>query len=138
MTRRLPTVVLAVLAAATTAPLPAGGHHAIASIYDASRPITIEGIVLDFQFVNPHPFVSIEVEDQAGAQQQWRLDMDNRYELERIGITAATFRKGDRVVVTGGPARDRSRSLYVRRLERRSDGFWYEQVGSSPRIGGRR
>ena len=138
MPRRLPTVVLAVLTAAATAVLPAGAHHAIASIYDGSRPITIEGVVVDFQFVNPHPFVSIEVEGQPGARQQWRLDMDNRYELERIGITAATFRKGEQVIVTGAPARDRSRSLYVRRLERRSDGFWYEQVGSSPRIGGRR
>ena len=138
MPRRLPTVVLALLGAAATAVLPAGAHHAIASIYDASRPITIEGVVLDFQFVNPHPFVSIEVENQAGARQPWRLDMDNRYELERIGITATTFRKGEQVVVTGAPARDRSRGLYVRRLERRSDGFWYEQVGSSPRIGGRR
>lgn len=121
----------AVLAGATLQ-----AHHAIASIYDSGNPRKIEGRVVDFQFVNPHPFVIIEMDDSAGRTQQWRLDMDNRFELVEIGMTAATMKPGDRIVVTGAPARDRSRSLYVRRLERAADGFWYEQVGSSPKVGG--
>jgi hypothetical protein len=37
-------------------------------------------------------------------------------------------------VVAGSPARHEARSLYVRRIDRPSDGFWYEQVGATPRI----
>ena len=112
-------------------------HHSIAGVYDSSNPISFEAVVVDFQFVNPHPFVMVERADTAGQPQQWRLEMDNRFELAGVGMTATTLRKGDRVSVRGGPARDRSRALYVRRLERPADGFWYEQVGSSPRIGKR-
>ena len=110
-------------------------HHSIAGVYDSSNRITIEAVVSDFQFVSPHPFVIVEAADRSGRQQQWRLEMDNRFELASVGMTADTLKRGDRIVVSGSAARDRSRSLYVRRLERPTDGFWYEQVGSSPRVG---
>ena len=32
----------------------AGAHHSL-SDYDSSRQVTIEGIVAQYQFVNPHP-----------------------------------------------------------------------------------
>ena len=112
-------------------------HHSIVSIYDNGNPISFEAVVVDFQFVNPHPYVVVDRIERDGQPQQWRLEMDNRFELVGVGMTGTTFRKGDRVSVTGGPARDRSRALYVRRLERPADGFWYEQAGSSPRVGKR-
>lgn len=126
-------LILAVLLAAGW--MPAGAHHSIAGVYDSSKPITIDAVVVDFQFVNPHPLVTVESADSAGRPQPWRLEMDNRFELVSIGMTATTLRKGDRIAVTGGPARDGSRAIYIRRLDRPSDGFWYEQVGSSPRTG---
>ena len=115
-----------------------GAHHAIAAIYDSSRQVTLEGVVAEFQFVSPHPFVVIEVADRGGRTETWRLEMDNRGELSAVGMRADTLKKGDRVVVRGGAARDRARALYIRRLERPADGFWYEQVGSSPKVGGLR
>jgi hypothetical protein len=110
-------------------------HHAIAAIYDSTRPQTLEGTVIQFQFTSPHPFVVIEAAAGDRANQQWRLEMDNRSELAAVGMTAETLKKGDRIVVSGSMARDQSRSLYIRRLDRPSDGFWYEQAGSSPRAG---
>lgn|SRR5687768_11793879 len=120
--------------------LPGGAvlaHHSIAGIYDSRNPISFDATVIAFQFVNPHPFVLVERTERDGQAQQWRLEMDNRFELSGIGMTAATLVKGDRVSVTGSPARDRSRAVYIRRLDRPADGFWYEQVGSSPRAGKR-
>jgi hypothetical protein len=115
----------------------ARAHHAIAAIYDSSKPLTLEGIVTEFQFISPHPIVLIEV-DRGGRRETWRLEMDNRGELSAVGMRADTLRKGDRVTVRGGVARDQSRALYIRRLERAADGFWYEQIGSSPKVGGLR
>jgi hypothetical protein len=111
----------------------AHAHHSIAGIYDSNRQVTIEGVVAQFQFINPHPFVTVDVKNN-GRTQQWRLEMDNRSELVDVGMTADTLKNGDRVVVTGSPARSQSQSLYIRRLDRPTDGFRYEQVGSSPRI----
>jgi hypothetical protein len=60
--------------------------------------------------------------------------MDNRFELADIGVTAQTFRPGDRVRLSGSPGRNEPRILYLMKLERGSDGLRYEQVGSTPRI----
>lgn len=113
----------------------AHAHHSIASIYDSSRPVTVEGIVARFQFVHPHPLLLVDVKDDAGRAQPWRLEMDNLNELAEIGVTAGTLRPGDRVVVSGSLSRKQPQSLYLRRLDRPADGFWYEQIGQSPRIG---
>jgi hypothetical protein len=111
-------------------------HHSIAAAYDSGRQVTVKGVVSQFLFVTPHPILGIDVVDDAGAPQQWRLEMDNRSELTEVGMSADTLKRGDRVVVTGSPGRNQPQTLYIRRLERPADGFWYEQVGTRPRIGG--
>ena len=109
-------------------------HHSITGAYDTSREITIEGVVTRFQFINPHPFVTIAIAARGGEPQQWRLEMDNRSELVQIGMTGDTLKPGNRVVVTGSPGRKESQTLYIRRLDRPEDGFRYEQVGYEPRV----
>ena len=110
-------------------------HHSIAGVYDGSRQVMIEGVVSEFHFVNPHPYLILEVKTAVGAMQQWKLEMDNRSELSDVGMTSQTLKKGDQVIVSGSPARPpQSQGLYIRKLERPTDGFTYEQVGSSPRV----
>ena len=129
--RRLLALVLLVIGAV----VPADAHHSISGVYDRNRPVTIAGVIAEFHFVNPHPFVTLNVDTGAGRPDVWRLEMDNRVELVDVGMTAETLKAGDRITVTGSRARDGSRSLYVLRLDREADAFRYEQVGSSPRIG---
>src|SRR5262249_12432082 len=124
---------LLAVASATAAPCAALAHHSISGVYDSSRQVTVEGRVVEFQFINPHPVLIVGTEAAAGAQ-TWRLEMDNRYELAEIGITPTTFAPGDRVIATGSSARAEARSLYLMKLDRPADGLRYEQVGTSPRI----
>jgi len=112
----------------------AHGHHSISSVYDSARQATLEGVIAQFQLINPHPFLFVDVTDGAGTAQRWRLEMDNRSELVAIGVSAGTLKPGDRVVVKGSLARRQPQALYLLRLDRPADGFWYEQVGGSPRI----
>jgi hypothetical protein len=109
-------------------------HHSIAGYYDSSRQVTLEGVIAEFHFVNPHPFVLLDVTPNNGAVQKWRLEMDNRGELAQIGVTSETFKKGDRILVSGSPARSQPQGLYVLKLDRPADGLRYEQIGTSPRI----
>jgi hypothetical protein len=112
---------------------PVWAHHAIGAIYDSSKRVTVEGAVREFQFVNPHPILIIDVTD-AGKTLEWRLEMDNRFELINEGMDADTLKRGDRVVATGSLARSMPQSLYLMRLDRPADGFRYEQIGASPRV----
>jgi hypothetical protein len=108
-------------------------HHSLSTVYDSSKQVTIGGSVRDFQFVNPHPWIGVDVDD-AGTARRWRLELDNRWELVNVGMSADTFKPGDAIVATGSAGRNGARSLYVRRLDRATDGLRYEQVGPSPRL----
>src|SRR5262245_37018502 len=120
-------------AALVQASLTAQAQHSIAAVYDSARQQRLEAVVAEFQFVNPHPFVIVTVE-AGGAEESWRLEMDNRFELAGVGMTDTTLKPGDRVVVTGSLGRTEPRTLYIRQLDRPADGFRYEQVGSRPRV----
>ena len=104
-------------------------HHSIAGVYDTSKQVKVDGVITEFHFVNPHPFVLFDV----GAQ-HWRAEMDNLGELVDAGMTRDTFKPGDKITISGSPGRNQPQSLYTRKLDRPSDGFQYEQFGSSPRI----
>jgi hypothetical protein len=129
--RAIISLVGFILAVCVTA---AHAHHSIAGAYDRNRRVTIEGVVKELQFVNPHPFVVMAVNDD-GRSLNWTLEMDNRWELVEAGFTDETLRPGDRVIVTGIQARHQKLGLYIYRLDRSADGFFYEQVGSRPAIG---
>ena len=113
--------------------LNAYGHHSLASSYDSSRQLTLEGVVAEFHFVHPHPYLVIGVQGEGGTREAWRAEMDNRFELSDIGVTAETFKPGDRVTFSGSAGRT-PLTIYVWRLDRPSDGLRYEQIGSTPHI----
>ena len=125
--------LLALTAGTWIAGTAAGAHHSL-SDYDSSRRSMVEGIVAQFQFVNPHPWVVLDVKDRSGTVQQWRLEMDNRHELTDIGMTKETLKPGDRLVVSGIPGHTQPRILYVHQLDRPADGYGFEQVGSRPQL----
>jgi len=105
-------------------------HHSIAGMYDSTRPVTIDGVVTEYRFVSPHPYLDMR---DSRTSQTWRLEMDNRRELERIGVNEQTIKPGDRLVVTGSPSRRGANQMYIERLQRPADGFGFEQYRSSPR-----
>ena len=112
--------------------VPASAHHSLTE-YDISRKVTLDVTVREFQFVNPHPYLTVE--SRAGSVVQvWRLELDNRFELVQIGMSSSTFSRGDRIVASGSPGHNQKAILYVRELDRPSDGFRYVQEGSTPRI----
>lgn len=127
--RAVLAAVGALLAAAAAA------HHSISSMYDNARQRTFAGRVAEFQFVNPHPYVVVAANPETGGtEERYKLEMDNRHELVDIGITAATFKPGDRVTVTGSVSRTDSHNLYLWKLDRAADGLHYEQIGFDPHL----
>ena len=105
----------------------AGAHHAIDADYDPDNYITVEALVKEFRFINPHPYVTADVVNEAGETEEWRLLLDDRWELVEDGFSRSTLQPGDRLVVTGMPARHQSEQLYVRSIERPADGFLYTE-----------
>lgn len=101
-------------------------HHAIGAVYDNRRQATLDGVITEFQFVNPHPLVILEVGRGRTATKEWTLEMDNRWELMEVGFTAETLKLNDRILVSGFLSRGLPHRLYVQTLVRSADGFRYQ------------
>ena len=83
-------------------------HHSTA-IYDSDNPIELAGTVVEWQFVNPHVFILLEVVDAAtGDKKVWSLEGGNTAGLFRRGWTPNTLKAGDQIMLTVRPLRSGS------------------------------
>ena len=99
------TLRASLLAAAISAPALLSAHHSNAPHYDRDRPITIEGVVTEFEFVNPHAFLHIAAEDENGQEVVWNCELQTANTLRRQGWSEDQFVPGQQVTVTGIAAR---------------------------------
>ncbi len=90
---------------AALAASPGFAHHGVAPHYDESKPVTIDGTVSEFQFINPHSFVYLRVVGANGQEAVWHCEMASRSVLERNGLTTAMFAPGKHVRIDGIQAR---------------------------------
>jgi hypothetical protein len=106
-------------------------HHSIGAAYDTSKDSKIEGKLVQFNFRNPHSFVTVDAPDAAGKVQRWVVEWGGAGALGGQGITRSTLKVGDEVVITGNPSRTAGLArLKMNTLHRKSDGFgWGTRPG---------
>jgi hypothetical protein len=78
------------------------GHHAAAGI-DRTKTVTIEGVVKQFKWGNPHSWMDIEVPNAKGSTDIWSLEMTAPAFLVRAGWKSTTVKAGDKVKATARP-----------------------------------
>lgn len=104
--------------------LPAYGHHSWTASYLEDRTISIEGDVVELDYQNPHAWIHVSAPDSSGRVQKYGAEWANPSRLSQQGITRETVKPGDRVILTGSPARDPSEHrLHLKRIERPADGW---------------
>lgn len=120
-----------VLAAMLVAGVMAYAHHSFTSTYFDDKTVKIEGKIVQFQFRNPHSFVTVLAPDEKGEMQRWGVEWGGAGQLTGQGVTRYTLKAGDEVVITGRPGRTPSdHRLLMRTLLRKSDGFgWGSRDG---------
>jgi hypothetical protein len=97
---------LIVAAGLLMAAVPVMAHHSFSSEYDASKPVTLEGLVTKVEWQNPHVYFYINVKDANGKVTNWALEMGAPSGLQRQGWTRNTLQVGDQVKVEGTLARN--------------------------------
>ncbi len=93
---------------------PVLAHHGVAPHYDDSRPVTIDGTVSEFQFINPHSFVYLRVTGADGQEAIWHCELASRSVLARNGLTEQMFAPGKHVQIMGSQARQNATGCAVR------------------------
>jgi hypothetical protein len=96
---------LAVLIGLLLAAAPVLAHHAFATEFDASKPVTKRGIVTKLEWTNPHVWFYINVKDERGQIVNWGFEMGGPGALNGQGWNRNTLKIGDEVIVEGSLAR---------------------------------
>ena len=105
-------VALPILAAALLAG-PAVGHHASNLDYDQSRIGTIEGVVEDIFWSNPHIHFYLTVTNADGGSEIWDMEGPNLSSLSRRGMTRDSVRIGDTISISGTLGRDGHKRIWA-------------------------
>jgi hypothetical protein len=89
-------------------PLPA--HHGFAA-YDQTKPVTLSGVVTQFEFVNPHAQIYFDVKNEKGEVQHWGIELATPGLLVRRGWSSRTMKQGDEITATCFRAKNGSNSM---------------------------
>jgi DNA/RNA endonuclease YhcR with UshA esterase domain len=107
-------VVLTCGALAVSAPLLA--HHGEAN-YDTDKVVSVKGTVSDFQFINPHTLITVEVKNDKGEIEKWSCDARSPGMLVRVGgCDKNTLKSGDVITVTGYRAKNGTPVMRLQKL----------------------
>ena len=117
MTLRRVVRVWAGIMASAALGSPAAAHHNFAAQYDAKQPITLTGIVTKIDWMNPHVYFYIDVENEkTGAIESWSMEMGPPHSLQNRGWKRNSMKPGDSVTVEATRARNGSTTANARRV----------------------
>lgn len=115
--------VLGLAAAGLSTTPKLSAHHAFTAQYDIEQPVSMTGVVIKIDWLNPHAYFYLDVTDEAtGETVTWANEMGSPVSLLRRGWTRNSLRIGDVVAVDGILARDGSASLNAQAIVLSSTG----------------
>ena len=94
--------ITAALLLATTA---ASAHHSFA-MFDLGKDVTVDAVIKEVQFTNPHVWLQILVKDDKGTETEWSIESGAPGMMLRNGWKPSTLKAGDKVTLTLHPLRD--------------------------------
>ena len=95
----------------------ASAHHSFAAEFDSNAPVSLEGEVVMMEWVNPHSWLHIDVTNEDGEVERWKIEGGAPSALLRRGWTRDSLPAGTKVKVEGFQAKDGSLRANARDLE---------------------
>ncbi len=85
-------------------------HHSSAS-FDIEHQTSLKGTVSSFEWTNPHVFIYLDVKNDDGSVEAWRVEGNSPNMLSRSGWKKALLNAGDVIAVSGSPAKNKTKVL---------------------------
>jgi Family of unknown function (DUF6152) len=83
----------------------ASAHHSFA-MFDLGKDVTVEAVIKEVQFTNPHVWLQILVRDDKGVETEWSIESGAPGMMLRNGWKPSTLKPGDKVTLTMHPLRN--------------------------------
>jgi len=100
--------ILPVLVGVIVITAPLSAHHSRA-MFDVSQLISVEGVVTDVQWRNPHMWVTLDVPGPNGATESWGFEGSGAASMVAAGISPQILKVGNKVKIIAHPPRDKSK-----------------------------
>jgi len=88
--------------------VPVNAHHSFAAVFDVDSSVAVSGTVTLVEWMNPHAWIYIDVEDDDGGSENWGFELGSPNGLLRRGWSRKSVQVGDDISVAGYRARDGS------------------------------
>ena len=106
------TIVFAIPLAVLMASAGLYAHHGAAG-QDMTKLTTVKGTVTDFQFINPHVLLYLDVKDESGKVEKWVGELNGPNEMTRQHMNKNTLKVGDQITVAGNRSKNGSNFMRV-------------------------
>src|SRR5262245_41524285 len=103
------------LAAVLLSARPAQSHHSNV-LYEVTKVVTVTGVVKEFQWVNPHTWLYLTIDDGKGGKTEWKVEGRAPGILRRAGWNKTSLPPGETVTVDMSPAKDGSHVGIIARI----------------------
>ena len=107
-------VLISTLILLASGATPALGHPAFSAEFDANRPMTLKGTVNRTEWINPHSWIHVDVEDENGDVVTWAIECGAPNSLMRRGLNKNSIPGGTELEIDGFGAKDGSSTATAR------------------------
>jgi hypothetical protein len=94
---------------------PISAHHGTA-VYDTAKLTTLKGTVTNYQFMNPHSIILLDVRDDAGKVANWVLEAGSGTSMSRKGWSRNLLKPGDQITAVGNRAKNGSSTMRLSKI----------------------
>jgi hypothetical protein len=83
-------------------------HHSRA-MFDVNQLISVEGVVTNVEWKNPHMWVTLDVPGANGTVESWGFEGSGAASMVAAGISPQILKVGNRVKIIAHPPRDKAK-----------------------------
>jgi Family of unknown function (DUF6152) len=94
--------------------VPLSAHHSWP--VNRSKLVTVKGTVMEFEWANPHPMITLEVRTDDGKVEKWLIGGPAINRMEANGWTKDTVKQGDLITGTGYQFSDGQKIIRLERV----------------------
>jgi hypothetical protein len=122
--------VLCGVALFAAAPALVAAHHS-GVMFDEEKEVTVQGVVKEFQYTNPHSWLLVDVTNADGTVTTWGFEAEGPSTLMQRRIRRSDFSPGTKLTITGRPMKDgRPAAAWLKAV--RADGVAFYARGQAP------